>query len=319
MRRKRWRHSIHSQMHGSGQQMKESVMLKNSLLKNRLVILFGSLMLFHPASFAQAADDFICMTPQITDHDRVTNVQMTKFLNRDGTVVLDRGGPVEAVTLEDFQLAFGGDAWQLSDSLPGGDGKIRIGVAFLDGNSFQKQAVIKYASEWLVPAGAGKVAFVFENNQRNHIRVTFNAPINFNQSMIGRQATLITDPAAPTMHLGDVREDMPLERVRSVIRHEFGHALGLRHEHQHPAGGIQWNKPVVLAELKRYGWDAQKVQRNIFDVFATSYMCQGAPNFDPRSIMMYPISAGWTLDGYTVGQNTQIIPGDLQCVHSLYR
>jgi len=24
--------------------------------------------------------------------------------------------------------------------------------------------------------------------------------------------------------------------------HEFGHAIGLAHEHQNPAGGIQWNE-----------------------------------------------------------------------------
>jgi hypothetical protein len=29
------------------------------------------------------------------------------------------------------------------------------------------------------------------------------------------------------------------------VIHEFGHALGLIHEHQNPSGGIQWNKPVV--------------------------------------------------------------------------
>ena len=31
--------------------------------------------------------------------------------------------------------------------------------------------------------------------------------------------------------------------------HEFGHAIGLGHEHQNPAGGIEWNEEVVLRDL----------------------------------------------------------------------
>lgn len=31
--------------------------------------------------------------------------------------------------------------------------------------------------------------------------------------------------------------------------HEFGHALGLAHEHQNPAGGIEWNEEVILRNL----------------------------------------------------------------------
>src|SRR4029453_13895148 len=31
--------------------------------------------------------------------------------------------------------------------------------------------------------------------------------------------------------------------------HEFGHAIGLAHEHQNPAGGIEWNEEVVLRDL----------------------------------------------------------------------
>jgi hypothetical protein len=33
--------------------------------------------------------------------------------------------------------------------------------------------------------------------------------------------------------------------------HEFGHALGLAHEHQNPAGGIQWNEEVVIRECAK--------------------------------------------------------------------
>ncbi len=269
---------------------------------------------------ASAAESFLCLTPQITEYDETKTVELSKFLNTGGKLVIDKGNadPLKPLTLRDFQLAFGDDSWKQSDSLPGGNGKIRIGVSFLDGTPFQIEAVKKYASEWLVSTGAEKIQFAFGDSSKKHIRITFDVAPNFNQSLIGRQATLVADPSSPTMHLGDVREDVPADRMKSVIRHEFGHALGMRHEHQHPDGGIKWDKSAIIAELASYGWSATKVQRNIFDVFARSYACRGAPSFDPKSIMMYPIKASWTLDGYEVASNIEIVPADLQCVHSLY-
>lgn len=40
----------------------------------------------------------------------------------------------------------------------------------------------------------------------------------------------------PTMNLGWIADDVMLEdSERGVILHEFGHVLGLMHEHQNPA------------------------------------------------------------------------------------
>ena len=41
---------------------------------------------------------------------------------------------------------------------------------------------------------------------------------------------------------------------RGTILHEFGHALGLIHEHQSPAsGGFEWDREEVLSPLLN-GW-----------------------------------------------------------------
>ena len=41
------------------------------------------------------------------------------------------------------------------------------------------------------------------------------------------------------MNYGWIDADSPEEELRSVVLHEFGHALGLIHEHQNPLSGIR--------------------------------------------------------------------------------
>lgn len=41
------------------------------------------------------------------------------------------------------------------------------------------------------------------------------------------------------LNLVSGRPDFPVDYFKAVIRHEFGHALGLRHAHQHPHAPIK--------------------------------------------------------------------------------
>jgi hypothetical protein len=282
-----------------------------------LLVSFGSLGV--PVN-AQEAGEFVCLTPQVTDYDRERNkLKVNDFDNTGGKVVFNDDS-TDVVTIQDFQTLYGDDRWTKSDSLSGSAGKIRIGVAFLDGDQSKKGDVIKYASEWLVESGATNIEFVWNNSEKNHIRVTFKSPRNENHSLIGRQAAQITDHSVPTMVLGAVRASEPEERRAQVIRHEFGHALGMRHELLHPTGGIEWNKEVVEAFYKkRFNWDPPQVKAEVFDHYKdVSYMCLGAKQFDPHSIMMYPVLAGWAKNLTWDVNNTEIVPTDLACVHSLY-
>lgn len=36
---------------------------------------------------------------------------------------------------------------------------------------------------------------------------------------------------------------------RPLVPHEFGHAVGLIHEHQNPEGGVPWSRDAVVADL----------------------------------------------------------------------
>ena len=79
--------------------------------------------------------------------------------------------------------------------------------------------------------------------------------------------------------------------------HEFGHAIGLAHEHSNPAGGIQWNEPVVLAALAGPPnfWDEATVRHNVFRKYALDQI--KGTQFDADSIMLYAFPASWTLNG----------------------
>ncbi|MGB3330191.1 MAG: pre-peptidase C-terminal domain-containing protein, partial [Thermomicrobiales bacterium] len=114
----------------------------------------------------------------------------------------------------------------------------------------------------------------------------------------------------PTMNLGWQDE--------SVVLHEFGHALGLIHEHQNPQHAIQWNKPAVLRDLSGPPnfWDAATVQHNIFDRYDPNLL--HTTPVDAKSIMMYAIPASWTLDGFHADFNAALSPTDKTFIGESY-
>ena len=85
--------------------------------------------------------------------------------------------------------------------------------------------------------------------------------------------------------------------------HEFGHAIGLAHEHQNPAGGIQWNEEVVIRSLAGPPnfWDEAKARHNVLRKYSADQV--NGTKFDPDSIMLYFFPAEWTLNGIATKAN----------------
>jgi len=103
-----------------------------------------------------------------------------------------------------------------------------------------------------------------------------------------------------------------------VILHEIGHMLGLLHEHQNPANQIQWNVQVlneVLSGAPNF-WTPKIIERNIIERYSTNRVTGTV--FDPSSIMLYPIDASWTLNGFSTGWNTTLSQLDIQHIRTLY-
>jgi serralysin len=189
-----------------------------------------------------------------------------------------------------------------------------ITVSFLDGDPSVHSKVIRFAREWTKLAN---LSFDFKNGTtRTDIRISFKFPGSW--SVVGTTCKTITDLSKPTMNFGTLTPSTPDDAVRRVVLHEFGHALGLIHEHQNPAGGIPWNRAQVLNDLSGppNKWSEDVVNRNMFDVLA-----EGESNhtkLDPASIMMYPIPTKWTTNGWTVGLNSTLSPTDRSFIQDQY-
>jgi hypothetical protein len=106
----------------------------------------------------------------------------------------------------------------------------------------------------------------------------------------------------PTMNLGFLDG--------GTAAHEFGHAIGLAHEHQNPRGGIQWNEAVVIREMAKPPnlWDEQKTRHNILRRYEADQINGTA--FDLDSIMLYFFPASWTLNGIGTNANETLSPTD---------
>ena len=168
----------------------------------------------------------------------------------------------------------------------------------------------QYAPIWCQYANV-KFSFV---NTSGQIRISFN-PRKGSYSFIGVDAKNRL-PSEETMNLGWINKTVTEQQIKGVILHEFGHSLGLLHEHMNLMSNIRWNKPVVYAYYLQYdGWNKEMVDRQVFDRYSVSMTNK---IYDIISIMRYPIPANFTLDGYTVAENDDLSSSDKKLIAELY-
>jgi hypothetical protein len=157
-------------------------------------------------------------------------------------------------------------------------------IRFMGGTANQKATVREQAGWWSEHAN---LKFNFNDAPNAEIRITFD-PTDGAWSYVGTDCRGIPLNEA-TMNLGFMDG--------GTTAHEFGHAIGLAHEHQNPAGGIQWNEQVVIRELAKSPnfWDEATARHNVLRKYTADQINGTA--FDPDSIMLYFFPADWTLNG----------------------
>lgn len=191
------------------------------------------------------------------------------------------------------------------------DNGATLRVKFMSGSQNMKDRVISYAREWEQYAN---LKFVVVESGESDIRVNLDNKGGHN-SIIGQLASSIA-PNEKTMNL-DTTDFLTYDAMHRTVLHEFGHAIGLLHEHYSPKAGIPWNKELVYKELAQsQGWDRQTVDVNLFQEYALTYT--HGTSYDKTSIMHYPVLARWTTNGYSVPWNNSLSMGDKSLIAALY-
>jgi hypothetical protein len=191
-----------------------------------------------------------------------------------------------------------------------GDARTRFGAA--DGERLEKR-VRDVALEWTKLAN---LTFDFRASAPTDIRIAFMDGRG-SWSYLGKMCRQIREPQ-PTMNFGWLTPTSSDTDVRSVVLHEFGHAIGLIHEHQNPEGGIPWNRDAVIADLSGppNNWDIATIENNMFKKYGKGEVA--ATTVDSNSIMMYPIPRAWTLNGFSAGFNSELSETDKQFIRTNY-
>lgn len=216
-------------------------------------------------------------------------------ISSDGTVIGISEGPLAGVSDK---------MWNAGDTL-----RIRM----TGGSAIVRSKVREFAEEWTKYAN---IRFQFvDDSSPAEIKITFDKDKG-SWSAVGRDAlNHLFD--TPTMNFDKLDDNSSNSDFGYYVLHEFGHALGLIHEHQSPSAGIPWDKNKVYKYYKdKFDWDKAKVDSNLFDRYKIS--STNFSVFDPNSIMLYSYPAELTLDGSSHGDNRTLSSTDKEYIARWY-
>lgn len=126
------------------------------------------------------------------------------------------------------------------------------------------------------------------------VRISFNKDLGA-FSYLGTDCLSFKNTKEPTLNLGwlndDKEQDDDCAGTGAVVLHEFGHLLGMIHEHSRSDAKLEWNKDKVYADMKKAPnyWTEEQVDSQIFEKVSNF----NGSKYDKHSIMHY-----WYPDKY---------------------
>ncbi|KAF3914035.1 hypothetical protein AA313_de0200404 [Arthrobotrys entomopaga] len=176
-----------------------------------------------------------------------------------------------------------------------------------------RELIEKYAHIWEAHCN---IKFEFVDSGPADVRISLVRDTGC-WSYVGTSCKVV--PAEqPTMNYSWLYDNSPEEVFCRTVTHEFGHALGCVHEQFSPAAKFTWIKQNVYDDYATQGWDPAKVDAAFNNFVPVDPDSHQFSNWDPDSIMHYPLKSNWTVEGHEVGWNSELAPIDIEFIRRLY-
>ncbi len=198
---------------------------------------------------------------------------------------------------------------------------------------FLQQVIFDTACHWLPHVN---LRFALETSGDAEIRIAIDQGLHW--SAIGTDALLAyKHQDVPTMgfdltRLIDTRKLIGLQGtslatfdIRSllaadfarVVLHEFGHALGAEHEHQHPNANIPWDEEAVIKTYTAKGMSEAFIRHNILDRYEAADFSYS--EYDPQSVMHYNVPQEHTLGDFSIDNSGRTLSAkNIEFMSSIY-
>jgi hypothetical protein len=204
-------------------------------------------------------------------------------------------------------------------------------VCFMESPQQTRRRIARFANQWTEVRTRLSFDFGDRNDPRlcdpedgsiTHIRVGFDEVGYW--SMVGQDSLHLVPQAEKSMNLEAFDNDPPDQvEFRRVVLHEFGHALGLQHEHQNPLSECErefdWERIYRYFEGPPNFWNKDLVDHNMRSIHEPGLM---ADEFDRRSIMLYTFPAEHFLKAETspcfAPSNSRLSAGDRVIMERMY-